>query len=92
MELVSGGIEEEAKQAFRNISNLLREYSSGLKDVIKATIYLKNIEDIEIVDNIYKNYFVLKPARTIIGVSGLPKNALIEIEVIAKKQATSTGF
>jgi 2-iminobutanoate/2-iminopropanoate deaminase len=52
---------------------------------VKTTIFLKNIEDFEQVNNIYKNYFVLKPARSTIEVSKLPKNALIEIEVIAKR-------
>lgn len=85
MELVSGWIEEETKQACRNLSNLLREFGSSAKEVVKITIFLKNIYDLEIVNNVYKNYFILKPARSVVWVSALPKGASIEIEAIAKK-------
>ncbi|MDD3646770.1 MAG: Rid family detoxifying hydrolase [Candidatus Gracilibacteria bacterium] len=83
-ELIKGGIEEETRQACRNISYILGEYEASLKDVVKVTVYLKNIDDIEKVNDIYKDYFVLKPARSTVEVSALPKNALIEIEVIAR--------
>jgi 2-iminobutanoate/2-iminopropanoate deaminase len=56
-----------------------------LKDVVKTTIYLKYIWDFQKINDIYKNYFVLKPARSLVEVANLPKNALIEIEVIARK-------
>lgn len=86
MNIVKWWIEEETKQVCRNISNLLAEYWLWLKDVVKTTIFLKNIWDFELVNEIYKNYFVLKPARSTVEVSKLPKNALIEIEVIAHKK------
>ncbi|NVP17455.1 hypothetical protein HUU51_01935 [Candidatus Gracilibacteria bacterium] len=85
MQLIKGGIEEQTRQACRNVSYVLEEYGLGLKNVVKTTIYLSNIEDYDIVNNIYKNYFVLKPARTLVEVAKLPKGALIEIEVIAKR-------
>ncbi len=84
MQMVKWWIEEQTKQVCRNISHLLEEYWTSLKNVVKTTIFLKNINDFEAVNNIYKNYFVLKPARSTVEVSNLPKNALIEIEVIAK--------
>lgn len=83
-ELIKWWIEEETRQACRNISYILWEYEASLKDVVKVTVYLKNIDDIEKVNDIYKDYFVLKPARSTVEVSALPKNALIEIEVIAR--------
>ena len=85
MQIVKWWIEQETKQVCRNISHLLEEYWSSLKNVVKTTIFLKNINHFDIVNNIYKNYFVLKPARTVIEVSKLEKWALIEIEVIAKR-------
>jgi 2-iminobutanoate/2-iminopropanoate deaminase len=85
MELVKWWIENETRQVCRNISYLLEENWLSLKDVVKTTIFLKNIEDFDKVNEIYKNYFLLKPARSTIEVSKLPKWALIEIEVIAKR-------
>jgi len=85
MQLIKWWIEEQSRQAFRNVSYVLDEYWLWLKNVVKTTIFLKNIEDYNTVNQIYKNYFVLKPARTLVEVSNLPKWALIEIEIIAKK-------
>lgn len=84
MNLVKWWIEEETKRSIRNLAGVLKEYRLSLKNVIKTVIYLKDIKDIHIVDKIYKNYFILKPARSIIEVNNLDKNALIEIELIAE--------
>lgn len=83
MQMVEWWIEAETKQVCRNISWVLREYSLWLKDVVKTTIFLKNIGDFEKVNDIYKRYFLMQPARSTIEVSNLPKNALVEIEVVA---------
>lgn len=85
MNLVEWWIEEQTKQTCRNISYTLQENNMSLKDVVKTTVYLKNIDDFEKMNNIYKNYFILKPARSTVEVSKLPKDALIEIEIIAKR-------
>ncbi len=77
-------IEEQTKTAFKNIWEVLKEGGFNLKNVIKTTIYLKNIEDFEIMNKIYETYFSHKPARSCIGVVSLPAWALVEIEVIAK--------
>jgi 2-iminobutanoate/2-iminopropanoate deaminase len=63
---------------------VLAEYNLSLKNVVKTTVFLKNITDFEKMNDVYKDYFILKPARSTIEVSNLPKNALVEIEVIAK--------
>lgn len=84
-ELVDGWIEEETQQTCRNLKSILNWVSLWLKDVIKVTVYLKNIRDLNIVNSIYKDYFLLKPVRTIIEVANLEKNAFISIEVIAYK-------
>lgn len=85
MQLIKWDIELQTRQVCRNISYLLEEYGLSLKNVVKTTIYLRDLTDSKKVNDVYKNYFVLKPARTIIEVSKLQKNALIEIEVIAKR-------
>lgn len=85
MQLVEWWIENQTKQVCRNIWYLLEENWLSLKDVVKTTIFIKNIEDFDKVNHIYKNYFILKPARSTVEVSRLPKDALIEIEVIAKR-------
>lgn len=85
MEIIEWGIEAQTRQTCRNISYLLEENWLSLKDVVKTTIFLKDLKDFEKVNNIYKNYFILKPARSTVEVSWLPKDALIEIEVIAKR-------
>ncbi len=85
MQLVKWWITEQTRQVCRNISYVLDENWLSLKDVVKTTIFLKNIEDFEAVNEVYKNYFVLKPARSTIEISRLPKDALVEIEVIAKR-------
>jgi len=84
MELVEGWIESETKQVCYNIEGVLSEYGLGFKDVVKTTIFLKNMSDFQTVNDIYKNYFIVKPARSTVEVSNLPKNARIEIEVIAQ--------
>lgn len=84
MQLVEGGIVSETKQVCHNIEAVLSEFGLGFKNVVKTTVFVKNISDFEKVNEIYKNYFVLKPARSMIEVSALPKGAQIEIEVIAE--------
>lgn len=85
MELIKWWINNQTKQVCRNISYILDENWLSLKDVVKVTIYMTNLNDFNIVNDIYKNYFILKPARSTVEVSKLPKDALIEIEVIAKR-------
>ena len=91
MNLVEWGIDPETRQVCRNISYVLEDKWLSLKDVIKVTIFLKNMDDFDKVNEIYKDYFVLKPARSTVEVSRLPKNALVEIEVIAKKKSNENS-
>uniref|UniRef100_A0A7V3ZUG4 RidA family protein n=1 Tax=candidate division WOR-3 bacterium TaxID=2052148 RepID=A0A7V3ZUG4_UNCW3 len=83
-ELVKGGIEKETKQIFENIINILKTLNANLDNILKVNIYLKNLEDFPKVNEIYQNYFKENfPARTTVGGVSLPKNALIEVDVIA---------
>lgn len=83
-ELMDGGIEEQAEQVFKNIIAVLKEAGSSLESVIKTTVFLQNMDDFGKVNEVYGSYFHShKPARSCIEVSRLPKDVLIEIEVVA---------
>ncbi|TXE16147.1 RidA family protein [Psychroserpens burtonensis] len=83
--LVEGGIEAETKQCLENIKAVLEQHDSGLDQVVKCTVILKNIDDFVAFNAVYKSYFSKKPARTTFAASGLAVGALIEIDVIAVK-------
>ncbi|MGB9823549.1 MAG: RidA family protein [Candidatus Hydrothermia bacterium] len=80
------GIEGQTRRAIDNVSEILKSIGLSLDNVIKTTIYLVNPEDFSKVNEIYGELFKEPyPARTTIFVKALPKNALVEIEVIAQK-------
>lgn len=83
-EMVENNIEAQAKQVFTNIGAILNAANIDFNNVVKTTVFIKNMADFGIVNKIYEEYFVSKPARSCVEVSNLPKNALIEVEVIAK--------
>jgi 2-iminobutanoate/2-iminopropanoate deaminase len=74
----------QAERAILNLKAVLGEAGYKLPDVVKTTLYLKNMADFMAVNEIYANYFIGKPARATVGVSALPKDALVEIECVAK--------
>ena len=81
--LAGTDISSQANQALKNLSAVLEEAGSNMSNVVKVTVYLKDLNDYAVVNDIYKIYFPgLKPARAAIQVSRLPKDALIEIECI----------
>lgn len=78
------GIENQTKQVLNNLKMILDESGSSIDKVIKTTIFLKDINQFQIVNKIYEDFFKdHKPARSTVEVSNLPKRALIEIELIA---------
>ncbi len=82
--LVEGGIEEQTRQVFANLKAVLEEAGSGLDKIIKTTCFLQNMSDFATVNEIYGSYFEGDyPSRSAIEIAKLPKDALIEIEVIA---------
>jgi 2-iminobutanoate/2-iminopropanoate deaminase len=84
--LVEGGIEEQAEQVLKNVKGLLEGAGYTLLDVCKATIFARSMNDFAIVNEIYGKYFSHdSPARSFVEVSGLPRGALVEIEVVACK-------
>lgn len=85
-ELVTGTIEEQAEQAIKNLAALLKESGSSTDNVIKTTVFIKDMNDFAKVNEIYASYFKKDcPARSCVEVARLPKNVLIEIEAIAYK-------
>ena len=76
-------IESQTHQVLKNIKNFLEDNRLSLKHVIKTTVFVNNIDDFSKINEIYSQYFTEDfPARSLVEVSRLPKNALIEIECI----------
>ncbi|THE11460.1 RidA family protein [Bacillus timonensis] len=83
-ELVSGGIKEQTTQVFKNLQAVLAEAGASLDTVVKATVFIKNMDDFAELNEIYGDFFAgHKPARSTVEVARLPKDVLVEIEVIA---------
>jgi 2-iminobutanoate/2-iminopropanoate deaminase len=86
--LVSGGIREQTAQALENLKAVLAEAGCGLRDVVKTTVFLKDMNDFTAMNEVYGHYLapngVTAPARSTVEVARLPKDALVEIEVIAR--------
>ncbi len=78
------GIEAQTKQSLENLGAVLAAAGLGYGDVVKTTVFLANMEDFGAVNEIYAGYFPKEPpARSCVAVKTLPKNALVEIEVVA---------
>ena len=82
-QLAAGGIAEQTKQVVDNIKAVLTEAGVGLESVVKTTCYLKSMDDFADFNEVYGKHFTHKPARSCIA-AALPRNALVEIEVIAE--------
>lgn len=81
--IVEGCIKSQAKQCLNNIKAILESIDHEMRDVVKTTIYLKNISDIEAVNQVCATYFKInEPARTFVNVSALPMGALIQIDTV----------
>jgi 2-iminobutanoate/2-iminopropanoate deaminase len=87
-ELVSGGIQEQTAQVLENLKAVLNEAGCQLYNVVKTTVFLKDMDDFAAMNEVYAHYFSseagVPPARSTVEVSRLPKDALIEIEVVAR--------
>ena len=76
----------QAEQVLRNIGAVLRAAGMDYANVVKTTIFLTDMNDFAAVNTVYAAYFdAVKPARSTVAVSALPKNALVEIEALATK-------
>lgn len=80
------GIEAQADQAIGNLVNLIKEAGTTVENVIKTTVFIKEMDDFAKVNAVYAKYFTENcPARSCVEVARLPKDVLIEIEAIAVK-------
>ena len=84
--IVKGGIKAQAVQALDNIKAVLDAAGYGFADVVKVNVYLHDLNDFVAMNEVYANYFPSpEPARTTVQVSRLPKDALVEIDLVAVK-------
>ncbi|MDW4524826.1 RidA family protein [Rossellomorea marisflavi] len=82
--MVEGDVQAQTYQVFRNLQAVLKEAGASLESVVKATVFIKNMDDFGAINEVYGEYFSShKPARSCVEVAKLPKDALVEIEVIA---------
>ena len=79
-------IEEQTEQVCKNLSAVLEAAGSSLQKAIKTTCFLANMEDFAAFNGVYGTFFTGKPARSCVAVKTLPKNVLVEVEVVAEKE------
>ena len=81
--LVEGGIGPETRKTLENISQTLEDFGSSMDNVVKCTVFLTDMSEWAAMNEVYTTFFVNKPARSALGVSGLALDARTEIECIA---------
>jgi 2-iminobutanoate/2-iminopropanoate deaminase len=85
--LIEGdNITEQTHRVCKNLEAVLAAAGSSLKNAVKTVCFLKNMEDFAAFNEVYAEYFTEKPARSCVAVKMLPKDALVEVEVIAEKE------
>ncbi len=83
MEMVAGDIRAQAHQVFTNLAAVANAAGGGLGDIVKLTVYLADLKDFPIINEVMSEYFKAPyPARAAVGVAALPKGAGVEIEAI----------
>jgi 2-iminobutanoate/2-iminopropanoate deaminase len=83
-ELVEGGIQAQTKMALTNLKYVLEAAGSGLENVVKTTVFLKDIDEFALMNEVYATFFVENPpARSAVQVAALPKGGAVEIEAVA---------
>ena len=87
-EIISGDIKAQTERVLENVKGILEAAGSNLHHVVKTTVFLKSMSDFAAMNEVYGKHLapkgVVAPARSTVAVAGLPKDALVEIEVIAK--------
>ena len=80
------GIEAQAEQVMKNVKNLLEAAGTSVDQVVKTSVFIKNMDDFATINGIYAKYFAKDcPARSCVEVARLPKDVLLEMEAIALK-------
>jgi 2-iminobutanoate/2-iminopropanoate deaminase len=82
-ELIAGGVEEQTRQVLANLKNVIEAAGSTMSNVVKTTVFLKDMNDFPKMNAIYAEAFGENPpARSTVAVAGLPKGGLVEIEAV----------
>ena len=83
-EIIEGGVKDQAGQVMKNLGKVLEEAGSSFDRVLRCSIFLDNMDDFPVVNEVYGSYFPGKPpARETVAVETLPKNVLVEVSCIA---------
>jgi 2-iminobutanoate/2-iminopropanoate deaminase len=83
-EMSAGDVREQTERALENVKGIVEAAGSKMPHVIKTTVFLKNMSDFAAMNEVYARYFTMAPpARSTVEVARLPKDALVEIEVVA---------
>ncbi len=91
--LISGGIKEQTAQCLQYIKDIIESTDHVMNDVVRTCVYLKNLSDLDAVDEVYKKFFPdYLPARRVVGVGALPKDALIQIDAVLGNEEGTPPF
>jgi 2-iminobutanoate/2-iminopropanoate deaminase len=83
-QIVQGGVSAQTEQVLKNLAAILKSAGGGLDKVVRTTVYLKNMSDFAAMNEVYGQHFTsAPPARATVEVARLPKDVLVEIDVIA---------
>lgn len=86
MELVSEDVQEQTEQSLKNLIAILEEAGYGIGDVVKTTVFIKDMNEFGLINEVYGEFFKDdKPARACVEVARLPKDVKVEIDAIAAK-------
>jgi len=84
-DFAAGGVAEQTRQAITNLQHIIESGGSALDNVVKTTVFLKDMNDFQAMNAVYGEFFKSDPpARSTVQVAALPKNGLVEIEAIVK--------
>lgn len=83
-EIKAQDIEGQTEQVMKNLGEVLKKAGTSFEKAVKTTCFLRNMSDFAAFNKIYGEYFTSKPARSCVAVRELPKNVLVEVEVIAE--------
>ncbi len=81
--LVAGGAKEQAEQCFKNLKEVIESINHTMNDVVRVTIFVTNIKDVDAINGVYKSHFqTYLPTRTVVAVNALPMDAKVQVEVL----------
>ncbi|NQS96918.1 MAG: RidA family protein [candidate division Zixibacteria bacterium] len=85
-EVVEGGVQAQTRRSLENVKAVLEAAGASLSDVVKVTVFLKDMNDFAEMNEVYAEYFTdNKPARSAVQVARLPLDVMVEIEAVARK-------